>query len=216
MGAVGKLTVVLFVLAQGDASADSFAGTLKLPRIELSDSPYGAFARPVANALVPSKTTWPFRNMIVVLEGKVSSATPPARTKYELIGHSFRTKVLPVAEGTVVVCRNLTKESPVLSAGTALKAAPMHPGTNRELTVPSGVETIPIYNKKESRLLGTLVVVSSPFATTVNSRGAFSFRNVPPGNWKVKVWYNGKWLQQEHAVTISGATQRSFRLSSLQ
>jgi hypothetical protein len=49
----------------------------------------------------------------------------------------------------------------------------------------------------------TIVASNSPYAVYADSRGAFSFQNVPPGSYRLKVFAGGR--EAERTVDVAGA-----------
>ena len=203
---LARLTCVLVtvVVGVGPALAGDVTGKLGLP-----DAPpppkvvYKGYLERVENASLAVKPFDPTPYLVVVLEPTGGAeAPPPTGVTWDLLGESFARPIQPVRAGAEVTIRNKGKRVVTLAADgdpALIPAGPMNPTGTRSFT-PKTAGMLTIGDAEIPHLRGRLLVLDSPYFALPDARGNFTIKDVPPGEYKVKVWYvdgaDGGWLDR--------------------
>jgi hypothetical protein len=170
------------------------------------------------NALRPPRLFDPTPHLVVVLEGGTvapEDAEPPGlAVKLNIIGESFDTPVLPVVVGSVVEIQNQARNSPRLYCPTAeglVPGDPINPKGERKTKKIDKPETaFEIRDRESAHLSGRIVAFPHKYFARVKPDGKFEITGVPPGSWKVKVWYADGYLETP-VETVQVDAKRSTR-----
>lgn len=185
-----------------EASADDVRGKIVFKPDKLGSSPVRSkgFIKRIENPLRPVRKFNPRPYMIVVLDGGTvadeAKKPPAALQKYRLKGESFATHLFPVIVGSRV---ELVNESPrqaklFTPEDPDLVDATLNPRGSAEFKVKAANQVTVIRSQDSDHLAGRVVAFAHRYFSTVDRRGKFEIKDVPEGNWKVKVWYRDGYI----------------------
>lgn len=196
-------SVVLLPLA-GPANAGSVSGKLDLPEVERPPVATKGFLDRSENALAPVKPASPAPQMVVVLEGDEKPVSPP-QVVVELLGETFSKKVVAAPAGAEVVIKNVSKTARTLTAAEDAKLipqGPINPTGPKSFRVDNPGKVYTIGDKDAPHLRLKVVVVNTQYVGYPDETGKFEIDNVPPGAYKVKVWYQDDWVALGDGATV--------------
>ncbi len=183
--------------AAAPARASSVGGKLELPAApERPAVATKGFLDRAENPLAPVRDVDVTRDMFVVLEGGDTPVSPP-QVNWELIGESFARPVVAVPTGAEVVIKDTTKVARTLVAAEDAKlvpAGPINPGGTRSFRVTEAGKVYTIGDRDAASLRGVVVVVNTQLIGYPDETGRFEVADVPPGSYKLRVWYHDHWL----------------------
>jgi len=212
---------IVLVLLPSAASAGTLVGKLELPQApERPASGVKGFLDRVENPLAPVQALNVPRQMVIVLEGEEKEATP-GQVTWELVGDSFARPVIAAPAGAEVVIKNVSKTSHTLVAKEDPKLVPPGPinptgPKSFRATDPGKVYTIG--DPDAPYLQGKLVVVNTKFIAYPDDTGHYEVADIPPGNYKMKIWYRDGWLERpDDSVDVGqkGKTEFNPKVASL-
>ncbi len=156
-------------------------------------------------------------DVVVYLEKEGLSVTPPVKPlvldQQELI---FVPHVLPLVVGTTVEFPNNDKVrhnvfAPRKSA-KRFNLGTYGPGDTRSETFDKpGI--VSLLCNVHSEMSAYLVVLETPYFATTDRSGAFSIKNVPPGQYTLKTWHErSKGLEQPLTVESGGVSDLSLQM----
>ena len=183
------------------AHAGTVTGKLDLPS-QLPPRPPVAvkgFLDRTENPLAPVKPPTPTNQMVVVLEGDEKPVSPP-QVVIQLLGETFDKKVVAAPAGAEVVIKNTSKSARTLVAAEDPKLipqGPINPTGPKSFRVTDVGKIYTIGDKDAPHLKLKVVVVNTQYVGYPDETGKFEIDNVPPGAYKVRVWYQDSWLQRE-------------------
>lgn len=188
------------------AGAVTVKGTVKLPDNARSTRLYQGYWR-LENGNVPVQNTGGAKlETAVVLENVNGAHPPPARTvTVELGGLDARPRMVLVGPGSVIELKNTGKIRLELStpeSPTVMPPEMLAPGATRRQKFDS-VGGFAIRDAEYPHLMISVIVVDSPFYSTVDEKGSFSIAGVPDGKANLKVWTRGKWATEQEIDTGS-------------
>jgi hypothetical protein len=195
---------VAVIGAPGTTSAGTLVGRVELPPApERPPVAVKGFLdraeNPLANIRQPAVA--PF--IIVALEGEPKPASDPPQVKWDLAGDSFSPPVIAAQVNANVVITNLSRAPRTLVAAEDPKLippGPVNPTGPKSFRV-TDAKVYTIGDKDAAHLKGRLVVVNTPYVTTVDNTGKFQFE-APPGSYKLHVFYRDSWTKVEETVNI--------------
>ena len=208
------------LLASGQTvSAGNVSGTVVLPERSLLGKPEvrsSGFVERFSNPLRPAQSYDPTPEMVVVLDGDVppeAKSAPKRPIKLAIIGESFSSRLLPVVAGSTVAISNKGRGKPRLYSPTDPKIfSDSSPITGeREVKIDPALRPVEIRDHESVHLETTIVGFPHGFFSSIDAGGKFDIPDVPPGNWRVRVWYRDGWLEMtEPSVEVSkrGATAK--------
>ena len=207
-------TWLVLVSLPAVASAGVLLGKLDLPKAP--DHPPMAthgFLDRVENPLAPLRPVDVTRQMVIVLEGDEKPAAPP-EVNWELVGDSFAPEVVAAPAGAEVIIKDVTQQARTLVAKEDPKlvpAGPINPGGTKSFRPQQAGKLYTIGDPDAPHLIGRLIVVDTPFVAYPDETGHFEFADVPPGAYKLRIWYAGGWLARpDDAVTVSARGKTTF------
>jgi len=173
------------------------------------------FTDRVTNPLKPPKMFNPLPHIVVVLEGGKAppdDTAPGAAVKYRLIGEAFEIPLLPVLAGSSVDVHNDSPLERVFYSpddDKAFDTAPVKTKQKRSLKKfgPAG-RVIEVRAQDSAHISGTVVAFPHPYFSGVDDSGKFEIRGVPPGPWKIKIWYRTGWVKMPE-VTVDVVGKKS-------
>lgn len=193
--------VVLSFLLVGSASANgTLTGKLELPK-DPPERPALAnkgFLDRIENPLAPVKPVAATARMIVVLLGDEKPVSPP-QVVIELLGDSFSRAIAAAPAGAEVVIKNVSKSARTLSAAEDPKLipqGPINPTGPKSFRVNDVDKVYTITDKDSPHLKMKLVVVNTQYFAYPSEGGQFEINGIPPGNYKLKIWYGDGWLDR--------------------
>jgi len=198
---------IAVALAAGrSAWAGAVKGTVKLPDNARSTRLYRGYWR-LENGNVPVQNTGGAKlETVVVLEDVNGSHPPAARTvTVELGGLDARPRLVVVGPGSVIELKNTGKIRLELSTPESPAVMPpeqLPPGATRQQKFDS-VGGFAIRDAEYPHLMISVIVVDSPYYSTVDEKGSFSIAGVPDGKAKLRVWTRGKWASEQEIDTGS-------------
>lgn len=190
--------VVLLPLA-ATAHAGTVTGKLELPAAPRPPLKMKGFLDRVENPLAPVKPPAPAQQMVVVLEGEEKPVSPP-QVIVELRGESFSKKVIAAPAGAEVLIKNVSKMARTLVAAEDPKLVPqgpINPTGPKSFRVNDVGKVYTIGDKDAPHLRLKVVVVNTQYVGYPDDNGKFTVEGVPPGTYKVKVWYQDGWVQRD-------------------
>jgi hypothetical protein len=196
-----------FLFAVGStARAGTVKGTVKLPDNARSTRLYQGYWR-LENGIVPVQSTGGAKlETAVVLEHVNGAHAPPARTvTVEIGGLDARPRLVIVGPGSVIELKNTGKVKLNLSTPATPSVMPpelLPAGATRRQKFDS-LGGFAIRDSDYPHIMISVLVVDSPFYSTVDEKGSFSIAGVPDGKASLKVWARGKWSAQQEVDTGS-------------
>jgi hypothetical protein len=187
------LALVLVTGATGVAGANTVTGRIDLAPTAPERPPQKTkgFLDRVENPLAQVKAVNITAHLAVVLEGDEKPAAP-GQVVWELVGESFGRNVIAVPAGAEVVIKNTSRTSRTLTALEDPKLVPhepINPTGPKSFKVPEAGKAYTITDTDAPHLVGKLVVVNTPFVSKVDDAGKFEFTDVPPGEYRVRIYY---------------------------
>ncbi len=194
------LGTVLAPAAPAQAAGFTVKGTVKLPEGARSTRLYGGYWR-LENGDVPVQNAGGAKaETLVVLEDIKGAHPPPARTvTVEIGGLDARPRLVILGPGSVLEIKNTGKMTHELSTPDNTQLMPIErlpPGGARHVKF----ETIGGYVIRDSEyphIMISVIVVGSPYYSTLDERGSFSIPNVPDDKVKLRVWTRGAWATEQ-------------------
>lgn len=194
-------------------------GKVELPQNGIGPSPQRTkgFLDRVPNPYLPTRVSDPMPRLVVVLEGDTTAVPPPAVDVFwDFLGQSFSRTVFATRIGTTVVIRNRGRTAPILKAledPTLVPPGPVNPGAQKELRIKTaGVYAI--VDQDLPFLGGRILALQTPYFAMVGADGRFEIPDVPPGRWRVRVWYDTNWVDRtdENITVGSSPAELNLRL----
>jgi hypothetical protein len=221
---LARLACVLVIAAAPAAVAD-VTGKLDLPPAAAPPLAYKGFLDRVDNPILPVRGFDPTPYLVVVLVPATPPAAAAGSASWELLGETFARPLVPVRTGTEVTIKNKGKRAVTLTAAEdpgLVTAGPINIGGTRAIT-PKAAGVFTLTDKDIPHLRGWLVVVDSPYFAVPGRDGAFEIKDVPAGEYKVRVWYQDGWLERTDEsltvpargdVTVSPKVPAGFKLEA--
>jgi hypothetical protein len=103
------------------------------------------------------------------------------------------------------VIKNVSKTARTLAAAEDKKLipeGPINPTGPKSFRVNDVGKVYTIGDKDAPHLKLKIVVVNTQFVGYPDDSGKFQIDNVPAGSYKVRIWYQDNWLQQEDTVNV--------------
>jgi len=197
------------------APATSIGGKLELPSTLPERPPLvmKGFLDRTENQLAPIKPIAATSQMVVVLEGDEKPVSPP-QVVIELLGETFSRKVVAAPAGAEVVIKHLSKQARTLVAAEDPKLVPqgpINPTGPKSFRVADPGKVYNIGDKDAPHLTLRIVTINTPFYAYPDESGRFNIDNVPPGNYKLKVWYGTGWIERpDDAVEVGPKGKTEF------
>jgi polysaccharide lyase family 4-like protein len=213
--------LLVLLLLEGAGRAGTLVGKLELPAApERPAAATKGFLERVENPLAPVQPLNVPRQIVIVVEGDEKPATPPQVT-WDLVGNSFARPVIAAPAGAEVVIKNLSKTAHTLVAKEDPKLVPPGPinptgPKSFRATDPGKVYTLS--DPDAPYLVGKLIVVNTQFIAYPDDSGKFEITDIPPGAYKVKIWYRDGWLERpEDSVEVNakGKTELNPKITAL-
>jgi len=207
----------VWLLSAGDARAETgtVTGNVTLPdpatRGETQTRNTGFLER-MNNPILPPVKYNPSPWVVIVLEPKDTltpeeQEPPKVPERYELIGESFETPIFATTVGGEVSIRNAGKDARRLVAATKpglLQGDPINPKGDRIVKLDKAYEIVELTDPDSTHLSGKIVAFPLRYHALVAEDGSFTIKDVPAGNWTLRVWYEGGWLKMgAQAVGVS-------------
>lgn len=177
-------------------------------------SPFPSEAETITGTV---KNRWVAKFPIAVYIDEIPGATftPKNRSVMDQRGKEFIPRILPVLVGTTVDFTNqddmahnvLSPDNEGYDLGNAGKGQVLSyffktPGVYAQLC------------KLHLEMIGYIIVVKTPYFTITDSEGNFKIENVPPGQYKLKVW--GERLKPPQLLKDFFATVESGKGASVE
>ncbi|HVZ72048.1 MAG TPA: hypothetical protein VHJ20_06705 [Polyangia bacterium] len=200
LSVAAALAALPFTHARGAASGNTVKGTVKLPEGSRSTRLYAGYWR-LENGNVPVSTAGGVKAETVVVLDKVSGAhAPPARTvTVEIGGLDAHPRLVIVGPGSVVEIKNTGKMTHELSTPDDTAVMPIErlaPGSARHVKFERTGGYV-IRDAEYPHIMISVLVVDSPYYSTLDERGAFSVAGVPDGHATLRVWTRGAWAAEQ-------------------
>ena len=205
--ALGTLALgAVLALVAGPAVAGTFTikGTVRLPEGSRSTRLYGGYWR-LENGNVPVQTAGGAKaETVVVLENLKGAHAPPPRTvTVEIGGLDARPRLVIMGPGSVVEIKNTGKMTHELSTPEASAIMPperLGPGSTRHVKFPTAGGYV-IRDAEYPHIMISVIVVDSPYYSTLDEKGGFSIASVPDGKAKLRIWTRGAWASEQEIET---------------
>ena len=147
----------------------------------------------------------------VVYVERVPGTFHGANAKMDQHGKVFIPYVLPVVQGTTVEFHNSDNlQHNVFGLGAdKFNLGTYTQGMARSYTF-NKLGEVAILCNVHPEMEAYILVLQNSFFTQLDSSGKFRIADVPPGDYVVKAWYNGKTKQQNVTVPAKGSVTVSF------
>lgn len=195
------------------AATPSWAGTVSgkidLPLAKRGKPPVRGkgFLDRLPNPVKETRAYNPGAYMVIYLEGEGAPEAQPTTQRYELIGEGFASPIFAIVAGSQVEIKNAGRTSPQLfvdGSPDALAPEPLNPGGAKTFKMPEGKTAVTLRDRGTPHLMGRIVAFPSRLYSLVDAEGRYSIDDVPPGNWKVRVWYLDGWLDRpDETIEVS-------------
>ena len=186
------------------AAVFTVKGTVKLPEGARSTRLYSGYWR-LENGNVPVQTVGGAKaETVVVLEELKGAHAPPPRTvTVEIGGLDARPRLVIMGPGSVLEIKNTGKMTHELSTPDNTTLMPIErlpPGAARHVKF-ENVGGFVVRDCEYPHIMISVIVVDSPYYSTLDERGGFSIAGVPDGKAKLRVWTRGAWATEQEIDT---------------
>jgi hypothetical protein len=161
----------------------------------------------IENPLAPVKPVATTQRMVVVAYGSEVPVSPP-QVVIELLGETFSRKVVAAPAGAEVVIKNVSRTARTLVADedpTLIPQGPINPTGPKSFRVTEVDKIYTIGDKDAPHLKTKVIVVNTQYVGYPDDNGKFEIPNMPPGAYKVKVWYGEGWIDRPDDTVEVGA-----------
>lgn len=218
---VGSLLACTLLLSAATAHAGNLSGAIAHDPGRLKPPVRNqGFVPRIENPLRPVKKLDAKPWLVVVLDGgpaaEEDSAPPEEPVRYDLVGESFDTRILPVVVGSRVELKNRGYKSPVLDTPEApdlVSSVALEPRGTHVFQAGEALRPIVIRAQNAPHLQGTVVAFPHRYFSLVDRRGRFQIDNVPPGEWKLRVWYRDGWVKGVEETVQVGAKRSTVTVT---
>lgn len=215
------LVLVVPIAAHAAPGGATVSGKVELPSTLPERPPVEArgFLPRAENQLAPVRSLNVTSQMIIVLEGSEIPAAATGQVVIELLGESFSRRVVGAPAGAEVVIKNVSKTARTLVAAEDPKLVPqgpINPTGPKSFRVEAPGKVYTIGDKDAPHLKVRVVTLNTPFYGYVDDAGRYTIQDVPPGSYKLKIWYADGWIQRpDDAVEVkSGKTEFNPKLAA--
>ncbi|HEY1554211.1 MAG TPA: hypothetical protein VGF94_05220 [Kofleriaceae bacterium] len=205
---------IILMLHAVAARAGTLVGKLELPAPPERPPPatHGFLDR-TENPLAPVKPYGVTQQLVVELDGDEKPATPP-QVAWHLLGESFDHPVIAAPAGAQIVIHDDSKTARTLVAkedGKLVPPGPVNPGGTKEFRTGDPGKVYTIGDADAPHLKGVLIVVNTQYIAYPDELGRFEIADVPPGSYKLRIWYGGKLLDRaDDDVNIAAKGKTDF------
>jgi len=213
--------LLVLLLLPSAARAGTIVGKLELPSApERPAAATKGFLERVENPLAPVQALNVPKQIVIVVEGDEKPATPP-QVSWDLLGNSFSRPVIAAPAGAEVVIKNASRTTHTLVAKEDAKLippGPINPTGPKSFRATDPGKVYTISDPDAPYLTGKLVVVNTQFIAYPDDSGKFEISDIPPGAYKVKIWYRDGWLERpDDSITVNakGKTELNPKITSL-
>lgn len=167
------------------------------------------------NPLRPPDGHDPRLQIVIVLDGGPvdDSDKKPRSSRYSIVGENFESDILPVIVGGKVEIKNLGRKAPRLYSTFSEDMVPSDPINKKGVRVTKAItkvhEPIDIREHDTVHFLAHIVAFEHSYFSVLDHTGRFEIKGVPPGTWKVKVWYRDAWVTNIPKTTVTIAGKRA-------
>ena len=220
-GLVGAVAGAMLALVSGPAVAGTLVGKIDLPS-SLPNRPKPVepgFVERFENPVTPVRPMAVLARMVIVVEGDETPAAPP-RVQWNLVGESFNHPVIAAPAGAEVTIVNNSKTARTLVAKEdpkLIEAGPINPTGPKTFRPTESGKVYTITDKDAPHLIGRVVVVNTQYIAYPDESGHFEIENMPPGSYKLKIWYDEGWIKRTDdsvEVTAKGKTDINLKIAS--
>jgi hypothetical protein len=204
LAALALATALVGAASPALATVFTVKGTVKLPEGARSTRLYSGYWR-LENGNVPVQTVGGAKaETVVVLEDLKGAHAPPARTvTVEIGGLDARPRLVIMGPGSVLEIKNTGKMTHELSTPENTTLMPIErlpPGAARHVKF-ENVGGFVVRDGEYPHIMISVIVVDSPYYSTLDERGGFSIAGVPEGKAKLRVWTRGAWATEQEIET---------------
>jgi len=204
LAALALATALVGAASPALATGFTVKGTVKLPEGARSTRLYSGYWR-LENGNVPVQTVGGAKaETVVVLEDLKGAHAPPARTvTVEIGGLDARPRLVIMGPGSVLEIKNTGKMTHELSTPENTTLMPIErlpPGAARHVKFET-VGGFVVRDGEYPHIMISVIVVDSPYYSTLDERGGFSIAGVPDGKAKLRVWTRGAWATEQEIET---------------
>lgn len=197
-----------FGAAGGVARAATVKGVVRLPEGARSTRLFQGYWR-LENGNVPVQSSGGAKAETAVVLFGVNGARPPAaRTvTVEIGGLDARPRLVVVGPGSVLELKNTGKVTHEFSTPEQPSVMPIErlpPGGIRRQMF-SAVGGYMVQCAEYPHITISVLVVDSPYFSTLDEKGNFSIPNLPEGKVTLKVWTRGRWAHEQEIETGSSS-----------
>ncbi|CAN5352495.1 hypothetical protein BH11MYX1_BH11MYX1_15780 [soil metagenome] len=220
-GLVGAVAGAMLAVVSGTSGAGTLVGKIDLPS-QLPNRPSPVepgFVERFENPVTPVRPIAVLARMVVVVEGDEKPAAPP-RVQWNLVGESFNHPVIAAPAGAEVTIVNNSKTARTLTAKEdpkLIEAGPINPTGPKTFRPTESGKVYTIIDKDAPHLIGRVVVVNTQYIAYPDESGHFEIDNIPPGSYKLKVWYDEGWIKRTDdsvEVTAKSKTEINPKIAS--
>ena len=209
------LLSVGFALTTSGISAGEISGVVKLPTAKRENMKVAVrySGQTGAGAKVP-----PAARAVVYLNGKFPDSTlAPLRRKAKVISQKnfqFLPGVLPIVVGTQVSFPNSDSDYHNVFSYSKTKRFDLGRFLSDEsppLVVFDKTGTVKLFCEIHRHMRATILILDTPYFTTVDDKGRFNLTNLPAGNFELVAWVNDrKVLRKKVTVTAKSSQMVNF------
>jgi Polysaccharide lyase family 4, domain II len=203
----------VLVTSMAVARGGTLVGKLDLPQTPSSAPPATrGFLDRKENPFAPVRAIDVAHQVVIVVEGEEKPVSPP-QVMWDLVGESFAHPVVAAPAGAEVIIRNSSKTPRTLAVQENPKLidpGPLNPTATKSFRATDVGKVYTIADKDAPHLVGRVIVVNTQFVAYPDESGHFQIDNIPPGAYKLKIWYRDNWLQrpdEDVNVSAKGKTE---------